>query len=410
MRQNSAAAAGLALLTALLLHPPAHAAAKARKKHAARALNAVAARLMSAGLADLNRGDLSAAIALFEHAARRQPSVQAYFLLGWAHYQRGFQSGAVESADLADARSAVDAYAMALKRDPTLSELPDRSRLYFSQGLCEEALGADVRALNAYKQALAAAPGRALIALNAARLRLKMKEPERALANARMAVIKARAAGQEAALRSAAAADPLFSSLRADPKIRQALGVDETLIASAEGLKDSDLRDSVSDGPRAAAAPRPVSSMTRDIIARADQDAAYERYAEAARGYRAALISDRRRRALSAEQTASLWEKLGVADEKSGDDASAVVALRRALDLAPGRAETSYRLALAYAASGRTAAALTQVQNAFHASADADELRRYVLLSKTDPDLTAVRDLPGYRAAVAAAAPRIALR
>ncbi|NNN05402.1 MAG: hypothetical protein HKL90_05840 [Elusimicrobia bacterium] len=411
MRRRHAAATGIALLTALLLHSPAHAAAKVRKKHSAQALNPVAARLMSAGLADLNHGDLSAAISLFAHAARRQPSVQAYFLLGWAHYQRGFKSGAVESADRADAQSAVDAYAMALKRDPKLSELPDHSRLYFSLGLCEESLGAHVRALNAYKLALAAAPDRALIALNAARLRLKMKEPGRALSNARMALIKARAAGQEGELRAAAAGDPLFASLRAAPKIRAALGVDQTLIASANTMRDSDLRDSVGDGPRAVTAPRPASSMTLDIIARADEDAAYERYAEAARGYRAALISDQHRRALSAEQTASLWEKLGVADEKIGDDAPAVAALRRSLELAPGRAETRYRLALAYAASGRTSAALTEVRNAFAAaSSNVDELRRYVLLSKTDLDLTAVRDLPGYRAAVAAAAPRIALR
>lgn len=410
MRQRDAAATGLALLTTLLLGAPAHAAAKIHKKHSAAALNPVAARLMSVGLADLNHGDLSSAISLFAHAARRQPSVQAYFLLGWAHYQRGFKSGAVETADRADAQSAVDAYALALKRDPKLSELPDRSRLYFSQGLCEEALGADVRALNAYKQALAAAPNRGLIALNAARLRLKMKEPERALSNARMALIKARASGQEGELRAAAADDPLFASLRADPKIRAALGVDETLIASAGGMKDADLRDSVSDGPRAVAAPRPVSSMTLDIISRADEDAAYERYAEAARGYRAALISDSRRRALNAEQTASLWEKLGVADEKVGDDAPAVAALRRSLELAPDRAETRYRLALALGAAGQTEAALTEIKNTFAEASGVDELRRYVLLSKTALDLTAVRGLPGYRSAVAAVAPRIALR
>src|SRR5579859_7518553 len=173
-----------AFLAALLLVTPPAGAAKTKKakaKKAAFKLDTEAGKLMSQGMGDLDAGEFSSAISLFSRAARRQPSVQAYFLLGWAHYQRGFKKGAVESADRDDAQSAVDAYQMALARDPKLAELPDRSRLYFSLALCEEAVDSYERALNDYKAALKAAPEKALIPLNAARLRLKMKDPQRAL-------------------------------------------------------------------------------------------------------------------------------------------------------------------------------------------------------------------------------------
>ena len=95
---------------------------------------------MSAGLANLDNGESSAAISNFNKAVRKEGSVSSYFLLGWAHYQRGFKMGSTEAADRDDAQSAIDAYAMALGLDPELKDLPDTSRLYFSMALCYEAV------------------------------------------------------------------------------------------------------------------------------------------------------------------------------------------------------------------------------------------------------------------------------
>jgi tetratricopeptide (TPR) repeat protein len=398
-----------ALLAALLLcTPPAGAATKTKKKHAVK-LDPVAARLMSEGMGDLNRGEVTAAISLFTRAARRQPSVQSYFLVGWAHYQRGFKQGTVEQADRDDAQSAIDAYEMALAKDSTLSELPDRSRLYFSMGLCEEAVESYQRALNSYKMALAAAPDRALIPLNAARLRLKMKDRDKALSNVQMAMIKARASGQEASLRAAAQSDPSFAALLGDDRIRETLGVKEDEMVASAGMRDADMRDSVRDVPRVVAPP-PQDSAVLDKISQADADAKFRRYAEAIRGYRAALAADRRNRTLSSAETAGVWEKIGAAQNKTGDCDDAIASLQKSLQLVPNSAEAHYQIALAYATSGKTATALHAVKDAFAAAAGPAELRRYVLLSKTDAELSAVRDLPGYHSAVSEVAEKVALR
>jgi tetratricopeptide (TPR) repeat protein len=398
-----------ALLAALLAFSPTAQAATKSKKTKDVKLDKVAARLMSEGMGDLNRGEVSAAISLFAHAARRQPSVQAYFLLGWAHYQRGFKQGTVEQADRDDAQSAIDAYEMALSKDQKLAELPDRSRLYFSMGLCEEAVQSYQRALNSYKMALASAPSKALIPLNAARLRLKMNDPEKALSNVQMAMIKARAAGQEAALRSAAKNDPAFAALISNEQIRETLGVKEDKMVASADMRDADMRDSVSDMPRVAP-PAPGNPAVLDKISQGDVEAKFRRYAEAIRDYRAALDADRSGRTLSAVDTASVWEKIGVAENKTGDCDAAIAALQKSLQLAPNSAEAHYQIALAYATSGKTSTALHSVKEAFASAGGSAELRRYLLLSKTDSELSAVRDLPGYASAVSEITGKVALR
>src|SRR3569832_12821 len=128
----SAVQAALQLVT-----PPAGAAVKKHQKTASVKMNPEVQKLMSEGLGDLQRGEYSAAITSLNKAVRKQGSVSTYFLLGWAHYQRGFKNGSVESADRDDAQSAIDAYGMAVTMDPQLKELPDASRLYFSLALCE---------------------------------------------------------------------------------------------------------------------------------------------------------------------------------------------------------------------------------------------------------------------------------
>jgi tetratricopeptide (TPR) repeat protein len=399
----------LALVAAALLlsTPP----AGARTNRERRKTNPAADKLLSEGLGDLQAGQDSAAIGLFTRAAQDGGGARAYFLLGWAHYQRGFQRGSVATADPDDAQSALDAYALARSADPSFSVI-DASRLYFSGALCYEALGDYDRALASYKSALRAAPGKALIALNAARLRLKMKNEDKAVANTLMALRLARAAGREGDLLALVRRGPAFAPLLADAQTRRALGVsrDAELVALAADVRGGELRDSVRDDPAAVPAPPVQDQAVLDKIASGDADLKYDRYPDAIGAYGAALELDRTRRTLSIDQTAGIDVKIGYAYDKLGDGGEAVGFLLRALQLRPDRADARYQLALAYALSGRTADSLRALQRSFASASGTAELRRLVLLAKTDTELAAVRDLPGFRSAVASVAERVALR
>lgn len=399
-----------ALLAALLIASPAAAAKKTMKK-AAQKLDAAAQTLMSQGLRSMDNGEFSTAISLFARAVRRQPSVQAYFLTGWAHYQRGFKQGTVEAADRDDAQSAIDAYKMALSRDPQLAELPDRSRLYFSKALCEEAVESYDAALDDYKKALAAAPRKALIPLNAARLRLKMHGRDKALSNVQMALISARMTGQEKALREAARG-PAFAALLGDEPIRRTLGVspDDLLAAAGADVRGLQGRDAVRDTPASRPPPPAQDARVLDRISQGNLDVNNHRYLDAINDYRWALFLDRKNGTLTPAQIAEIYRKIGSVYNKLGQSDEAITALRQSLQQNPKDIEAHYQIALAYAVSGKTASALHALKDAFASATGTSELRRYVMLSKTDGELSAVRDLPGFRVAVAELADKIALR
>ena len=216
----------LALLAATtLLAAPAEAAPNKKKGAKMAALDPTAKKLMAEGMGNLDRGELTAAISTLNKAVRRQGTVSSYFLLGWAHYQRGFKLGSVEAADRDDAQSAIDAFEMAVSLDGKLSELPDPSRLHFTLAMCLEAVEAYDKALESYKTALTLAPQKALIPLHAARLRMKMKDEVKSLANIEMALSKARKSGSEEALRKQARRDPAFAPLIGSAIHRRAMGI-----------------------------------------------------------------------------------------------------------------------------------------------------------------------------------------
>lgn len=411
-KQTQTGAYALVLAALLLVTPPAGASAKKKSKAAKN--DPVAQRLMSEGLGSLERGEYSAAIASLNKAVRRQGSVSSYFLLGWAHYQRGFKNGAVETADRDDAQSAIDAYGMAISLDPKLAELPDASRLYFSLALCDESVESYERALEAYKSALRLAPNKALIPLHAARLRLKMKDEEKALSNLDMALSKARKAGRESALIALVKRDPAFAPLLADKKTRRALGVsgkaaDDSMVASNLDFRGEEMRDSVRDTP-ARQAPAAQDPAVLEKIALGNVELKFRRYQNAVNAYDEALALDRSKMTLTIAQTASLYEKIGTAYGKTGQSELAVRFLQKSLQQNPTNAGAEYQIALAYATSGKTAQALHALKDCFASSSDPAELRRLVLLSKTDVELEAVRDLPGFHDVVADVADRIALR
>lgn len=343
---------------------------------------------------------LAAAPAHAAKTARRGRDAASYFRLGWTRYERGFAGGVVETADQNDAQAAADAYRTALKKDPGLRGIPDPYRLYFSLALCEEALQSYDRALAAYRTALRLAPDKALIPLHAARLRLKMEDPDKTAANIALALDKARRTGQEKALREAARNDPVFAPLRADASARRALGLDaprdETFAAGAQA---ETLRDAVRDAPKPA--PPAQEPAVLQAIARGDLESKFRRWHDALVHYNQALSLNQARPTLSARQEAAVYAKIGAADNRLGLAEAAARALQESLRRNPADAGARYQFALACALDGRTEESLQALRESFRTAADAAELRRYVLLSKTDVELEAVRDLPGYRAAVA---------
>lgn len=397
-------------LAALLCTPPAR-AAKTGKTVKSKA-NAEATRLMSAGLANLENGETSAAISTFNKAVRKEGTVSTYFLLGWAHYQRGFMKGSTESADRDDAQSAIDAYAMALSLDSSLKELPDASRLYFSMALCYEAVQSYDKALDAYKMAFRAAPTKALIPMNAARLRLKMGDTAKAVANIDIAMAKAMKSGQGKTLRDAVRRDPAFAPLIANASSRKALGIGSSEDGEAVadlGIRGEEMRDAVRD-----TAPKPVApaqdAEVLEKIAAGNIEFKFRRYISAVSAYNEALSLDQERMTLGAPQTAQIYEKIGTAYNKLGQSEVAIRSLQKALQQNPMNPSAHYQIALAYAMSGKTAVALNALGESFKSCAGPNDLRRFVMQAKTDTELEAVRDLPAFRSTVAQYSDRVALR
>lgn len=397
-------------LAALLFTPPAH--ASKHQKIVTIKKNPEAQRLMSAGLANLENGEASAAISAFNKAVRKEGSVSTYFLLGWAHYQRGFKLGSTEAADRDDAQSAIDAYAMAMSLDSSLKELPDASRLYFSMALCYEAVQSYDKALDAYKMAFRAAPTKALIPMNAARLRLKMGDAPKAVSNIELAMSKAMKNGQGKTLRDAVRRDPAFAPLIANASSRKALGIgsdeDGSMVADL-GVRGTEMRDAVRDTAPKPAAPAQDAQVLEKLAA-GNIEFKFRRYISAVSAYHEALSLDQERMTLGAPQVAGVYEKIGTAYNKLGQSEVAIRSLQKALQQNPMNPSAHYQIALAYAMSGKTAVALNALGESFKSCAGPNDLRRFVMQAKTDVELEAVRDLPAFRSTVAQYTDRVALR
>lgn len=407
MKRNATWVLTSLLAVAALLAAP---SAKAARQKTAPKLDKDAARYMSLGLGNLERGEYSAAISSLSKAVRRQGSVSSYFLLGWAHYQRGFKGGSVEGADKDDAQSAIDAFSMALSLDPKARELPDPSRLHFALAMCQEAVEDYDSAIDSYKNAFRAAPNKALIPLHAARLRFKMKDADKARNNLDIAHQKAAKHGQLRALQAAARKDPSFRVMLASPMHRRALGIvmeEDTMVASND-VASGEMRDALRDQPAKAAPAQDPEVL--DKVAQGNLEFKFRRFGAAIDAYQDALDLDAERQTLGSAQKAQVWEKIGTAYNKTGQSEMAIGALKKALHENPMNPSAHYQVALALAVSGKTQSALGALKESFSAAVNPADLRRFVLMSKTDVELEAVRDLPEFRATVGQYADRIALR
>jgi tetratricopeptide (TPR) repeat protein len=414
---NHLKAGGAAVLAAMLFSSPAFAVARrtAAKRRPAGQMAAVSGSsvLVKTGLEALERKDYPAAIEIFAKAARAEGDGPTYFLLGYSHYQRGFAGGDVEAADKNDALETVNAYTTALALDPDLEGVAQPYKLYHSMGLSYEALGEYEKAVEAYRKAFMRSPSNPILPLYAARLRYRMNDVAKSASNLELSLKKARETGQLAALVKMLGSDARFASLwNSDENVALMRRFDSSFrtpqmvaaAASPMALTDgATLRDSVRGTTPAEDRGATMRRQDKDVLdqlSSANDSFKFRRYREAIAGYNEALTLNERSGILNPTQVAFVWERVGTSYNKLGLSGQAINTLRKCVQLAPMDAAAHYQLALAYALLGRYQESVHALDETFKSAPSTGELKRYMLLAKTDSELEGVRDLPAFRAAL----------
>lgn len=415
----------LALLaTALLITPPA--SARKTKRQSAKAHSTVSAgteakMLVAEGLARMEDQDYDSAIRNFDRAVRAEGSSSAYFLLGYAHYQKGFRSGDPETADRVEAEETINAYAMAITLDPELRAVSEPYRLYHSMALSYEALKAYDKAIDSYKMAFSAAPLNPMLPLYAARLRFRMGDGPRSASNLALSLKKAKAAGKDKAMVSRLKNDVFFSVMMGSAENRRTLAEFQGLpveasvgeAVAAQTPSSNELRDSISDtaaGSRASVALPQQNPAVLEALAAADEAYKFRRYRTAADQYNEVLDLDAKSAGLTQVQLSLLYERMGTAYNKLGLSNEAIRALQRSVQQMPNNSSAHYQIALAYSVSGKFSDSLKALSEAFRTAPSSGELKRVMLLAKTDAELEPVRDLPGFMNIVSEHSDRLARR
>ena len=377
-------AAGLAFSLLVLSAAPSRAASPAFKR----------------GMSAMDAKDYARAVADFRKTIRAEPrNSAAYFLMGYAYYQKGFAGGNPEAADKKDARETVAAYKKVFALDPTLLSVAKPYELYFTQALSYECLGQNAAALKSFERGIEAAPDNFLIPLYAARLRFLMQDIERAKANLALSLKRAQNAGHRADLVKLIRSSDLFSSMADNAVLSPLLGQGGSG-TQADG--DGALHDSLGNRAAAIALPPPsIGPDERAVLARiaaGDQAFSAGSYAEALGAYQEALKLDTQAEVLGRGRWALVEGQIGLCHRSLGLTALAAADFKKAVSLMPFDAEAHYQLALADAVLGRTTQSLGQLKWSFETAPSQADLRRYLVLSKVEADFGAVRGLPGYSA------------
>jgi tetratricopeptide (TPR) repeat protein len=361
----------------------------------------------------LDHNQYNAAIADFTVALKKRKSSDRYFLLGYAYYRRGFQSGTPETADKADAVRVIENYKMAMTLDPKLSEVSKPYMVFHGMGMAYEAIGLDDKALVSYRDAFLVAPTNLALPLYGARLRLKMGATKKSAANLTLALKQARQAGQDAQV-AAFLKNPMFAGLVKSPEnaqiiaqysqpAEQSIGKDlvamEPMIPSGDGYE---LRDAVrGTGPSTSLAPPAGEDQAvLDAVASANDDFKFRKWSRAAEGYNKALTVNQQSRTLGSAQVAFIQERLGAAYNKLGRTTLAIIALKRSVQAMHYNCDAHYQLALSYTISGHYKDGLKELQDALATAPSPAERRKFVLMAKTDSELDPLRDKPDFRAAI----------
>ncbi len=389
------------------------------------------------GVRSLEADNHAQAVAHFKQALEARKTSEAYFLLGYALYQKGFAGGSPEHADRNAATEAINAYAAAMALDPDLKTVNAPHKIHHSMALCYEALGAQDKAITAYKHAFQSDPTNPMLPLYAARLRYRMHDMPRSAANLALALRKARAVKKDKVIAKLVRADPLFSGMLESDLHRDIVSeYDGTRAAKAEAsslaageaapasvaptapaldkAEGEEMRDSVGeprqDQRRQILAEDEGRASVLKRLALADEEYRFARHRDAIDGYNETLRLNQEAGTLNPTQLSLVYERMGTAYNRLGLSAPAVRALRYAVQEMPANASAHYQISLAYAVSGKYSQSLRALNEAFRNAPSDSELRKMMLLAKTDSELEPIRDLPGFRATIVSYSERLQAR
>lgn len=397
---------------ALLLCAPAHAskAGKARRS----ASPGKARELVVEGVRSLKALQYNGAISVFQKAIKADAgSAEAFYWLGTAYYQRAFQTGTPDKADAEDSAQAVDALQTAASFDPSMRSIPDPYLLFHSLAQSQEALGRYEESAGNMKMAMKASPNNPMPPLYAAELRYRMRDMKRSAENLHMSVQKARRTNSYRSLAKLIRSHPQFSSLLLVPQNQAILSIYDQVEAGTlteaqakeqveeranyrDSLKDSVKDPSLESRQRIAESPL-IDPKVYESMNKANDDFRFRRYRQAIIAYQQALMDDRERGTLDGAAKAVIYENIGSSYRQLGAVAEAVRSLERAAIENPTSSNAYYQMALAYSTAGQFNRAINALDQALKNARTVPELRKTLLMAKTDLELEPVRDLPAFQ-------------
>lgn len=396
---------------------PAIKPAKSRKQARRAPASLKVAKVLAQGRQAERAQQYSRAITIYERATRiDSSSAEAFLHLGNAYFSRAFVRGS-GAVDKDDAQGAVDAYETALGLDPKLKSVSNPYTLYHGLSQCREALGHYEKALAALKGAAKSNPNNPMPHLYGARIRTKLGEGEKASANLYWSVRRALKLNMYPQLSKLIRTDPMFSALMDQPRnkiIMESFDAVSRGAMTEEQAKEriraagtaEDLRDSVRDVPTLSGS-RPksmdVPAVDEAVMARIeDGHRAFEAgaYQDAAASYHAAISADKSRGSMDTVMRSLVYERLGASYRRLGHAGEASRVLAKSVESLPNNSSAHYELALCMAIGGRPGESLTSLNKALDSAATVPQLRKTLIMAKTDPELASVRDLPRFKAIV----------
>lgn len=367
-----------------------------------------AIRLIAAGERAMKKAQYTTAIVNFGKAAESSSrSVDAFARLGTAYFHRAFANGQGGQADETDCRRALDAYDTALAIDPKLRGAKDPFMLFHGTAQCQEALGRRKEALKAIGKATRVSRENPMPYLYGALLRQRMKDNEMSSANFYYSVRRARRSGSYPELAKLIRSDSRFSGLLSvtqNKNILEAFDAVESGVLSMAEAKErirgkNTYRDALTNLPRSK--PKSLDAAPSDPkTARYIEEgrSAYRqgRYRASIDAFRDALAADAKKGTLTRAQKSMLLESIGTAYRQLGLVEEATRVLRRSIDEMKENYSAHYQLALSLSLAGRVTDSLKELDRALGHASTASQLRKTLLLARTDTELTPVRDMPRY--------------
>ncbi|MBI5595871.1 MAG: tetratricopeptide repeat protein [Elusimicrobia bacterium] len=394
--------------------PPAPQPEKSRKKARRAPASLKIAKVLAQGRQAERAQQYSRAITIYERATRiDSSSAEAFLHLGNAYFSRAFVHGN-GSVDKDDAQGAVDAYETALGLDPKLASVSNPYTLYHGLSQCHEALGNYGKALASLKGAAKSNPDNPMPHLYGARIRTKLGETDKASANLYWSARRALKLNMYPQLSKLVRTDPMFAGLMGQPRskvIMESFDAVSRGSLTEEQAKEriraagtaEDLRDAVRDVPTLSTSrPRSmdIPAVDEAVMARIeDGHRAYEAgaFSDAAAAYHAAVTADKTRGSMDTVMRSLVYERLGSAYRHLGHAGEASRVLSKAVESLPNNSSAHYELALCLAIGGRPGDSLSALNRALDTAATMPQLRKTLIMAKTDPELASIRDLPRFK-------------